>query len=87
MEHCGRVEYIQYGQSSPIRPITGSRLVAKARQAAKLSEIREALVADGCHTTAKQGAALGISRPTALVVLNRDKRDGVMAGHPAICVG
>jgi hypothetical protein len=51
-------------------------LAAKARQASKLGEIREALVAAGYGTTAKQAAALGLSRPTAWVVLNRDKRAG-----------
>jgi hypothetical protein len=52
------------------------RITAKARQAAKLAEIREALVASGYDTTAKQGAILGVCRATAWVVLNRDKRAG-----------
>ena len=52
---------------------------AKARQASKLAEIREALVAAGCDTTAKQAAALGLLRPTAWAVLNRDKRVGPSA--------
>jgi hypothetical protein len=51
----------------------------KARQASKLAEIREALIAVGCDTTAKQAAVLGVSRPTAWVVLNRDKRAGPSA--------
>jgi hypothetical protein len=51
----------------------------KARQASKLAEIREALVAAGYNTTAKQAAVLGVSRPTAWVVLNRDKRAGPSA--------
>ena len=54
---------------------------AKARQAAKLAEIREALVAAGYDTTAKQAAVLGVCRATAWVVLNRDKRVG-----PSACV-
>jgi len=54
-------------------------LNAKARQAAKLAEIRESLIAAGYNTTAKQAAALGVSRPTAWVVLNRDKRVGPSA--------
>jgi len=49
---------------------------AKARQASKLAEIRAALVDAGCDTTAKQAAALGLLRPTAWVVLNRDTRVG-----------
>jgi hypothetical protein len=52
---------------------------AKARQAAKLAEIREALVAAGYDTTAKQAAVLGVCRATAWVVLNRDKRAGPSA--------
>jgi hypothetical protein len=52
---------------------------AKARQASKLAEIREALIAAGCDTTAKQAAVLGVSRATAWVVLNRDKRAGPSA--------
>ena len=55
------------------------QLEAKARQAAKLAEIREALVAAGKNTTTKQAAALGVCRATAWVVLNRDKRAGPSA--------
>src|SRR5262249_44191831 len=55
--------------------ITRARF-AKVRQASKLAEIREALITAGCDTTAKQAAVLGVSRPTAWVVLNRDKRIG-----------
>jgi hypothetical protein len=55
------------------------KVKAKARQAAKLAEIREALVAAGKNTTAKQAAALGVCRATAWVVLNRDKRVGPSA--------
>src|SRR6516164_5039036 len=51
----------------------------KARQAAKLAEIREALVAAGYDTTTKQAAVLGVSRTTAWVVLNRDKKTGPSA--------
>jgi hypothetical protein len=64
------------GQSSAIgRPLV-SKSKAKARQAGKLTEIRESLIAVGYDTTAKQAAALGVPRPTAWVVLNRDKRAG-----------
>ena len=35
---------------------------AKARQASKLAEIRQALIAAGCDTTAKQAAALGVEQ-------------------------
>jgi hypothetical protein len=55
------------------------KVKAKARQAAKLAEIREALVAAGKNTTAKQAAALGVCRATAWVMLNRDKRVGPSA--------
>jgi hypothetical protein len=56
-----------------------SRIEGKARQAAKLAEIREALVAAGHDTTAKQAVVLGVCRATAWVVLNRDKRTGPSA--------
>ena len=52
---------------------------AKARQASKLTEIREALVTAGYDTTAKQAAILGVCRSTAWVLLNRDKRVGPSA--------
>jgi hypothetical protein len=52
---------------------------AKERQATKLTEIREALVAAGYDATAKQAAVLGVGRSTAWVLLNRDKRDGPSA--------
>ena len=69
------------GQSSAIRrPLGDLKLEeAKARQASKLAEIREALVAAGYDTTAKQAAALGVSRPTGWALLNRDKRAGPSA--------
>jgi hypothetical protein len=73
-EHNRRV-YLWGGSGKMAR---GNRIdrEAKRRQAAKLAEIRQALVAAGCNTAAKQAAALGVSRPTAWVVLNRDKRAG-----------
>src|SRR5213082_1088684 len=49
---------------------------AKRRQASKLTEIREALVAEGFDSAGKQASVLGIARPTAWVLLNRDKRTG-----------
>jgi hypothetical protein len=52
---------------------------AKARQASKLAEIREALIAAGCDTTAKQAAVLGVGRSTAWALLNLDKRAGPTA--------
>jgi len=57
------------------KPLTVLRLKAKARQASKLAEIRKVLIAAGYDTTAKQALALGISRSTAWVVLNRDNRE------------
>lgn len=52
---------------------------AKARQAAKLAEIRAALVAAGFSSTGKQAVVLGIGRSTAWTVLNSDKRAGPSA--------
>ena len=52
---------------------------AKARQASKLEEIREALIAAGCDTTAKQATVMGVGRSTAWALLNLDKRAGPSA--------
>jgi hypothetical protein len=62
------------------KPPTDSLLKAKARQASKLAEIREALVMAGYCTTAEQAVALGVNRSTAWALLNRDKRAGPSAG-------
>ena len=61
------------------RHIDRPRSRAKRRQASKLAEIREALVAAGFDTAAKQAIVLGVSRPTAWALLNRDKRAGPSA--------
>ena len=58
------------------RHVDDRYLAAKARQASKLAEIRTALVAAGYDTAGKQAAALGVPRPTAWALLNRDKRAG-----------
>ena len=55
------------------------RRKAKARQASKLAEIRDALISAGCDTAAKQAAALGLGRSTVWIVLNGDKRAGPSA--------
>ena len=55
------------------------QLEPKERQALKLAEIREALVAAGYNTTAKQAAVLGVGRSTAWWLLNHDKRAGPSA--------
>ena len=52
---------------------------AQAQQSAKLAEIREALVATGYDTTAKQAAVLGVGRSTAWWLLNGDKKAGPSA--------
>jgi hypothetical protein len=51
----------------------------KARLGSKLAEIREALIAAGYNSAAKQGAVLGLSRSTAWAILNSDKRAGPTA--------
>ena len=60
-------------------PLADFELDAKARLASKLAEIRKALIAAGCDTTAKQAAVLGVCRSTAWALLNRDKRVGPSA--------
>lgn len=52
---------------------------AKRRQASKLAEVRGALVAAGFDSAAKQAIVLGVARPTAWALLNRDKRAGPSA--------
>ena len=61
------------------RSRTDFQLDPKERQALKLAEIREALVAAGYNTTAKQAAVLGVGRSTAWWLLNHDKRAGPSA--------
>jgi len=61
------------------RPLTDLQLEAKARQAAKIEEVRRALTAAGYRTTAEQANALGVSRSTAWALLNRDKKAGPSA--------
>jgi hypothetical protein len=51
-------------------PVGSTSVTAKARQSAKLRELRQALIEDGCAGLCKQAAALGIHRSTAWVVLN-----------------
>jgi hypothetical protein len=54
-------------------------LEPKERQASKLAQIREALVAASYDTTAKQAAVLGVGRSTAWWLLNHHKRAGPSA--------
>ena len=61
------------------RPMRGNRKKAKTKQAAKITEIRKALVAAGCDTISKQAAALGLGRSTTYAVLNLDNRAGPSA--------
>ena len=58
---------------------TDFQLEPKEKQALKLAEIREALVAAGYNTTAKQAAVLGVGRSTAWWLLNHDRRAGPSA--------
>ena len=61
------------------RPLTDLQLEAKARQAAKIEEVRRALTAAGHRTAAEQANVLGVSRSTAWALLNRDKKAGPSA--------
>ena len=64
-------------QTGPEEP--KARLEAKARQAAKVEEVRTALIVAGYRTTAEQAFALGVNRSTAWALLNRAKRAGPSA--------
>src|SRR3974390_3167018 len=66
------------GHSGDRRSRIDFQLEPKEKQALKLTEIREALVAAGYNTTAKQ-AVLGVGRSTAWWLLNHDKRAGPSA--------
>ena len=67
-------------KSRAIRPpLDDFQSAAKAKQASKLAEIRDALIAAGHNTTAKQAAAMGVCRATAWALLNRAKRTGPSA--------
>ena len=61
------------------RTLTYLQLEAKARQAAKLEEVRRALIVAGYQTTAEQAFVLGINRSTAWALLNHDRRAGPSA--------
>ena len=67
------------GRSGDRRSRIDFQLGPKEKQALKLAEIREALVAAGYDTTAKQTGVLGLGRSKAWMVLNRDKRAGPSA--------
>ena len=67
------------GGSGDRRSRIDFRLEPKEKQALKLAEIRETLVAAGYDTIAKQAGILGLGRSTAWVLLNRDKRAGPSA--------
>jgi len=58
----------------------GSLAVMKARQAVKLREIREALVADGFAALDEQAEVLGLSRSTTWTIVNGNhKSSGLSA--------
>ena len=61
------------------RTLTDLQLDAKARQAAKIEEVRRALIVAGYRTTAEQAFVLGINRSTAWALLNHDRRAGPSA--------
>jgi len=67
------------GQSGDRRSRIDFQMEPKEKQALKLAEIRETLVAAGYNTTAKQAAVLGVGRSTAWWLLNHDKRAGPSA--------
>ena len=58
---------------------TSVLLEAKAKQASKLAEIREALIVAGFDPAAKQATVLRVGRSTAWAVLNLDRRAGPSA--------
>ena len=61
------------------RTLTYLQLEAKARQAAKVEEVRRALIVAGYRTIAEQAFVLGVNRSTAWALLNRARRAGPSA--------
>ena len=55
------------------------KIEGKARQAAKIEEVRRALIVAGYRTTAEQAFALGVNRSTAWALLNRARKAGPSA--------
>jgi hypothetical protein len=71
------VSQLKHGPAAPARPCMSE---LKARQASKIAEIREALVAAGFETITQQTAVLGLSRSTTWTVLrSRHKGSGLSA--------
>src|SRR6516165_4947057 len=68
---------IQYGVQPCSKTMPARK--AKERQVLKLAEIREALVASGYDTIARQAAVLGLGRSTAWWLLNGYKKAGPSA--------
>jgi hypothetical protein len=68
--------------SHQMAAVVGSISKLKARQTAKISEIREALLADGFSTVDQQAAVLGLSRSTTWTIIKSShKKSGL---SPAI---
>src|SRR5262245_4027538 len=56
-------------------------IAMKARQAAKLREIRDCLIADGCTHLDSQAVALGVSRSTAWTIINGTHKASGLSAH------
>jgi hypothetical protein len=76
---CKRGGQMGNKRNADRKPPTKLQLKAKARQASKIAEIREALVVAGYRTAAEQAIALGVNRSTAWAFLNLNKRAGPSA--------
>lgn len=81
------IDRAQYGRATiSIRTEEKISSALKARQAAKIREIRSALVDAGYLTVDQQAAALGLARSTAWTVLRANhKASGLSASVLAAC--
>jgi predicted DNA-binding transcriptional regulator AlpA len=58
-----------------------TREAGRARQAAKIKELRTVLLALGYETLSEQAAVLGLKRPTVWAMFNSDHRRGGMSSN------
>ena len=69
LEQAAKRDALAMQPPDHLRRVVTSISGLKARQAAKIREIREALVAEGCTSLDDQAAALGLSRSTTWTII------------------
>ena len=80
LEQAAKCDALAMQPPDHLRRVVTSISGLKARQAAKIREIREALVAEGCTSLDDQAAALGLSRSTTWTIIKGNhKASGLSA--------